>query len=240
MLKIRCEEFRHLEPFKDFLRVQHVAIESAHTMTGIKKKPQMTMAMIEEYNIEWRFLNEHPHSDPWINERLQRDEMKTTIIGLGVQDDDTVLISDVDEVPRAYALQHYRPAFGFCALQMDVYCFHLNSLSDRQKWTHPRIMPWSYLKDKSPEDIRRAGFNMALVQAGWHFTYMGTTDQILTKLKSFPHQEKSVQEKADKALLEAMMGKNVSFWGTPMETAPITDMPYYVQSHKEEFKNLLL
>lgn len=239
LLKIRAEEFLLLEPLKKYMPYRHVAIESRYTFTGIERKFSMTPEDIERYNIEWFPINDTPYSDPWKNEQRQRNYIKDALIGLGVQDNDTVIISDVDEIPKTYAIQHYRPDMGLAALQMDVYCYYLNSLASRQDWRHPKIMPWSYLKDKTPEEVRNGGFNLAMVNAGWHMTYMGGIDVMLEKFKSFSHQEESVQKFANADVLRTMRHNRTSIWGKDLELAPDGDLPYYVRTNKEEFKSML-
>lgn len=242
LLEIRMNEFKHLEPLKKFLPVKHVVVTGMKTFTGIDKPIDYSwLELLEGFDYVHREVDDTwTMNDPWKNERFQRDNIYAALKELNPQDDDIIIISDVDEIPKAYAIQHYRPELGLCALQMDVYHFYLNTRAERQTWTHPRIMPWSYLKDKMPDEVRRGGFNLALVNAGWHFTWQGGIPAILNKFKSFSHQEEKVQAFADPEMLETNMRHLRSIWGDgKMEVLPDIELPYYVQRNKEKFKHMI-
>lgn len=237
LLKIRCEELHLLSGIG--VQVKHVAIESKYTFTGRERKFSLTLAEMQTYGIDWNPLSDLPYSDPWMNEQRQRNAIKSALVNLGAKDDDIVIISDVDEIPRTYAIQHYRQSMGLVALQMDVYCFFLNTIAERQAWRHPKIMSWAYLKDKTPNEVRNGGFNLALMHGGWHFTSMGGPKAVMNKLDSFSHQEPEVQKFNNFDLLESMMDSGTSLWGNKMSVVPDADLPYYVQMNREEFKHLL-
>lgn len=241
LLKIRTEEFKHLEPLKHLLPIKHVVVESEYTFTG--KKKSLDFAFSEEFPADsfiWQPLLDQPYSDPWLNEQRQRNAIKSALAVNGVNDDDIIIISDVDEIPRAYALQHYRPELGICALQMDVYYYFLNTISQRQSWVLPRIMTWKNLKYGTPDGVRKAGFNLCLYNAGWHFSYQGGVDAILAKFSSFSHQEEAVQKFANREVIEKKMKDLEYLWdNTKMYKVPDADIPYYVQQNKERYKHML-
>lgn len=240
LLRIRAEEFKLLQPLEKFMPYKHVAIESKYTFTGIQKSYSMTPELIEKYGINWFPLTEAPDIDPWVNERNQRNAIMGALVDLGVTDDDVVIISDVDEIPRVYALQHYAPQMGLVALQMDIYHFYLNTRYQSQTWRSPRILPWSILKETTPDDVRRSGFDLALVNAGWHFTYQGGIDAILDKFKSFSHQEQEVQRHAADDVLRTNRHELLNVWGdAKLDIVPDEDLPYFVRTHREQFNHML-
>jgi beta-1,4-mannosyl-glycoprotein beta-1,4-N-acetylglucosaminyltransferase len=55
-------------------------------------------------------------------------------------------------------------------------------------------MNFSYLKDKTPDDVRNSGFERIIHDAGWHFSYMGGYDKIIEKIESFSHTELNTEE----------------------------------------------
>lgn len=240
LLKIRMEEFRHLEPLRKFMPVTHVVIESLYTFTGKERKFSFKAGDFADYQVEWFPLNDTPLSDPWQNEWRQRNHIKIALQTLGAQDDDIIIISDVDEVPRAYAVQHYRKEFGLVALQMHMMYYYLNCMAEPSSWNIPKIMTWDYLKDKTPQEVRSSGFNLALVNGGWHFSWQGGVDTILNKLQSFAHQEAGVQAIANREFLQGKIDRRESLWGpNKFSVVNDVDMPYYVQKHMEEFKSMI-
>lgn len=240
LLKICCEELKRLEPLKKMLPITHVLIESTHTFTGIEKPLTFKAGNWLDYAIEPFVFNEEPNADPWTNETRQRNYIKDALTILNAADDDIVIIRDVDEVPRAYAVQHYRPEFGLLAMQMDIHYFYLNALASKSNWEKARIMPWSYLKDRTPDEVRKGGYSLALVNAGWHMTYMGGVDAIIKKFASFSHQEKEVQQFARPFIINEKMNRLESLWNEDrLNLVPMTDLPLYVQQHQDEFKEMI-
>lgn len=234
LLKIRIEEMRQmLQP------VTFVVVESEYTFTGIKKEFSSRPVIDSDIRINWVVSGPVTNS-AWHNERRQRNAIKSALLTLNASDDDTIIISDVDEIPRSYAIQHYRKEFGLVALQMDMYYYYLNCLSARNEWILPRIMSWEYLKDKEPDDVRRSGFNLCLFKAGWHYCWQGGIDTMLTKFKSFSHQEPEVQALAKRNVLNGKLDRLESLWGDEkFKIVNKEEMPYYVQTHPEEFKHMI-
>jgi hypothetical protein len=54
--------------------------------------------------------------------------------------------------------------------------------------------------------------------AGWHFTYLGDTEWIRTKLKSFAHTELNKKEILEKVNVEEMIDRGVGF--NPLDDRP--------------------
>lgn len=237
LLKISCEELRQLS----HLKVKHIFLESKYTFTGIEKPRQFTPDKWDfDYNIEWFYDESEPDINPWVNETRQRNLLKQALKSFSPADDDIVIIRDMDECPRAYAVQHYRPDFGLVALQLDQYYLYLNTLAERNNWNIAKIMSWEYLDDKTCDEVRRSGYDFALVKAGYHFSYLGDVDTLLRKFASFSHQEPEVQRMADRELLQRKIDNAESIWGPDkLSIVNLEELPYYVQTHLEEFKHLL-
>lgn len=245
LLQIRIDEFNRLSPLKLTMPVTHIMIEGTYTFTGIRKSeaemsdiPDVFWAQTK--NINW-FIYDKVASDPWKNEEGQRNMIKEVLEKqFKPEDNDIIIISDVDEIPRAYAVQHYRPEFGLCSLQMNQYYYYLNCLAERNGWILPKIMPWSYLKDTTPDQVRRSGFNLCMWQAGWHYSYMGGVGEILRKFKSFSHQEPEIQALADQRILENKLAKLESLWATnKLNLVDIEDAPFFVQQKRDRFKHMI-
>lgn len=252
LLRMAIEEFKNLSPYKLTMPVTHVVVESEYTFTGIRKPLTFNKEDFPEENILYYPLGYAPHSPntfdegesmvgtPWDNETYQRNSIAMALLTQSLQDDDIVIIRDADEIPRSYAVQHYRPDFGLVALQMDQYYLYINALAERNQWNIPKIMSWRYLKDKTPDQVRRSGYDFALVKAGYHYSYLGNVDNLLKKFASFSHQEASVQRMADRDILQGKLDRLESIWGdNKLQVVNPEDMPYYVQTHLEEFKDLI-
>lgn len=186
LLKIRCEELIGLN-------VTHVLVESNYTFTG--KWKDLKYKKDNKYNIEYFVANHLPNNgDAWENEKAQRNYILNSLQILGANDNDIVIICDVDEIIRKSVIKNYSPISTLTALKMDTYRYYFNCLEGKQNWNMARIMNFSYLKEKTPNEVRNSGFERILEDAGWHFSYMGGFDKIVEKIESFSHTELNTEE----------------------------------------------
>jgi len=201
------------------LNIQHVLVASETTFTN---KPNINPIPHSEPNLHVGIFPSSRHTDPWRNEAEQRDHIKTVLLELRPNDNDIIILSDCDEIPRASVIAQYRPEMSICALEMDVNWFYLNTRNERRGWRIAKIMPWSYLKNTTPQEVREQGCPLVLADAGWHFSYQGGPEAIERKLQSFSHQEEGVRESVGATRLG--------------EIVPLSELPLYVQQNQERFK----
>lgn len=112
------------------------------------------------------------------------------------EDWDLVMTADLDEIPRADALrQAVRQMTGvwdFARLSMDLYQYFLNTRVFR-KWSGAAISPAGLLRRITPigshhlAGLTRLGLTQA--DTGWHFTWLGGPDGIISKIKAYNHKE---------------------------------------------------
>jgi hypothetical protein len=147
------------------------------------------------------------NTDPWQNERFQRDAILRGLVN--ADSEDIAIISDVDEFIRPetvdYIRQNPRQAYG---LRMPYFNFKFNYMliNDNESYC-----VWATAGQvgalTSPEDLRRSrwvlhqlpynfddGTVAMLEHAGWHFTYIGDDEFIKNKIKSFAHSELNTAE----------------------------------------------
>lgn len=122
--------------------------------------------------------------------------------GLSALDDcddwDLVTICDVDEIPRPSALRAYRDqsagVWDVARLSMDLYQYFMN-LRTFRRWTGAAVLPCAMARLITPMGAQiiagqpENGLGRIVPDAGWHFTWMGGAERVLTKLKSFGHKE---------------------------------------------------
>lgn len=143
-----------------------------------------------KYNIDYYIFDEMPNTgNPWDNEIAMRNYIGKVLQFYTPDENDTVIISDVDEVPRYEAIQYYKFSFGLCSLQMGQFYYYLNCKDERVKWDRGRICNYGYLKDKTIDEVRNSGYPLQLQHAGWHWSWLGGIEAIKNKLNSFSHQE---------------------------------------------------
>lgn len=187
---------------------------------------------------------------PWKLETYQRNSIQK-----GLKDcrpDDIVMISDVDEIPRASVIKHYKTSgieeiFG---MRMDMFMYYFNHklifdggsqmdrLESKKGIWHCLVMAPFRLLHQTPNKMRRTvmrtvrkGAKYRIIpHAGWHFTYMGGFEMIVKKLESFSHSEYNLDQYKDKETVENLIRSGKDLFGRDMEfevVDPVEGMPSY-------------
>jgi hypothetical protein len=201
LLEIRLEElYKHVDRF--------VIVEANTTFTS-KPKPFNFEINIDRFT---KYLDKICYvkvvdmpgdKDPWVNEHFQRNQI---LRGVADADpSDIVVVTDVDEVLRASAVDYMRSSNQtLFALRMPIYNFKFNYI----KLNPDRYNIWgmaarrSAFDDILPNTLRDMRFNFfnapyqyqndgceVIEHGGWHFTYMGDNETLKNKAQSFSHQE---------------------------------------------------
>lgn len=166
--------------------------------------------------------------DPWAREHAQREH---TAHGLcDAQTGDVIIHGDLDEIPYALVVRNLRPR-GLIALEQRMACFAVD-------WVHPD--PWRgpvvgvYGAIPSSFGAMRDCRNIApaLPNAGWHLSWLGTTEDNLAKLGSFCHPE--IAERTLVGLQQDAFGKHgYHVDGVKMEPVEVDETwPRWVHERK--------
>ena len=195
LLRLRMEEMQSLN-------VIHVVVEADVTFTNKPKSFNFNGNNFpDHFAIKHIKVTDMPTGD---NHRIRETHQRNAIMRAleWATNEDVVIISDLDEVPRASAIAQYDYRFGDCALVMDSMLFYLNVLATRQDLKAARIIPFNMLRNRTPQEVRASGCAIGMLDAGWHFTYMGGTDNILIKFQNICHQEEEIQKYANRELID--------------------------------------
>lgn len=233
LLKIRLEELKGLD-------VVHVLVEATTTHTGDPKPLyfEENKHLFADYNIRHIVVDDLPNNgNAWDAENAQRDAI---VKGLyDCDDEDVIIISDLDEIPRKAAVEYYIPTMGTASLQMDKMSYYLNCVEGYQSWGIAKITTWELLKQTTPNKLRNGGTNFSIYFAGHHMAWMGGIDRMFLKLDAFAHQEANTSELRNN--LEKKYETGESMWGKDYWRFVKIDktFPRYLYENQEEFKHLI-
>ena len=175
-------------------------VEGSHTFQGDLKPAQFDMGQVpEKYRekIKYSIVDLSfavSGLDAWEVETCQRNAL------MGVLDladeNDLILISDVDEIPRPSLLRQantIKPSvlsMWSCYFYIDYVC------ETHMFWNKAIAINKKFLKILGPEasfeGLRKGYYDRKLGRinrAGWHFSYLGGVDTIYRKLMVFSHTE---------------------------------------------------
>lgn len=147
--------------------------------------------------------SEQGHSGNWGREKHQRICLERGFNQLNLSDDDYIMISDIDEIPRKLPLKEAKES-SLNAFYMELFFFYF-SIDYQIFWTQdtpglwgsPKALKYGYYKQLSIncDIVRNTGqYGMdipmtPIPNGGWHFSYFGGVDRIKNKLESYAHQE---------------------------------------------------
>lgn len=173
----------------------------------------------------------------WDNENRQRNALGRILTdaaaqlpGGDVEASDWVLLSDVDEIPRPQALATFDPARYYSAVLQQgsfFYAFNNKAITDDGHdllWQRARLTTGARLRQwfgsmQRLRDFRAQGpargilrgwdklRTQRLADAGWHFSYLMTPEQIVEKLAAFSHQEFNTPEIASTEYIRKRMAQ---------------------------------
>jgi hypothetical protein len=239
VLEIRLHEL-------DSVVDRFILVEATRTFSG-KPKPlffQENRARFETFlpKIVHVVVDDLPDEVPtWGREAFQRDAI---LRGLGgAFPDDVVLIGDVDEIPRASAVQYFVDGgFEAAVTFQNTYYWRLNFQNVKGAAHDPLTVLVRRRLLGTPQEARLARFGLpGLGGAGWHFSYLGDEDAIRRKIDAFSHQEFNKPEFTERVRERLERGEDL--FGRPgfeWKVVPVDEtFPAWVGANRERFASLI-
>lgn len=248
LLNIRLEE---LYDTVDFF----ILVEGALTHTGNYKPFYFAdnKARFEKFNskIIHRAIDLPPvGKEPWFGwgrEIYQRTEINNVLASLNVNDDDVIISSDVDEIPKVSAIAGYLKRDDICCLEEKTYHYNLNCQLNTPT-IDPKICRYKSLKSIGVSDLRymhNASQLPVIKDAGWHFSFMGGTDKIIEKMRAYAHydiRDPKMGIYVSRENVEySVSNKKSLFLRDDIQyshTSDYSDLPKYISNNLEYFKSL--
>lgn len=213
LLKLRLET---LWDYVDYF----VISEAVYTQVGQPKPLNFDINQFHKYREKIRYLvvDHYPPGELnfWKNENYQRNYL---INGLyDAKDEDWILVSDLDEIPRPEMINQYCPEkYKRGDFQQKAYVYRLNNLSVQGDgtpaiWQGSKVTTYGHLKKffKTATEVRsykssglfrglrRIFFKKCMTQkiqnGGWHFTWILSVEKLILKLESIAEQQHNKEE----------------------------------------------
>ena len=255
VLKDVVDKFVIVEATKTFTRMDHALEFAAHRDEFAEFEDRIIYVVVDDF----------PDIDsPWAVENHQRNCIARGLVGC--RDDDTVMISDVDEIPNPDTVAKYVGRRGIRILEQLAFTYYLNCIDVREPiWgLGTRIMTYAdfchgmdhrfrihydegFIKElnrgTTANKIRMYGHFWNVQNGGWHFSYIGGVDAIIRKIRSFSHQEYNLPEFTDPRKVEERMRKGMDLFDDEVHYRPVLvndALPRYVVEHQKEYAKYIL
>lgn len=201
----------------------------------------------------------------WMRENIQRNAIAMGLAETGAKDDDIIIVSDLDEIPRAAAVREAASVIKrgeIIAFRLNNYTFFLNfrNASNPYWGNDPKMADCATFFSKAAyEESRDEVFvlpaanigptatrfrflkpSRRIQNAGWHFSYCGGIEAIVKKVKAC--NERGLYERRD---LEEFVKKSVAqgktlFGFDHCLSESFNDrFPPYAVANKSRFMHLL-
>jgi hypothetical protein len=255
LLELRLNElYNHVDHF--------VVVESTHTFQGEPK--ELVLKNNWDRFAKWHdkiihvVVDDMPNDgNAWSNDFHQRNAIARGLVD--ADDEDLVIICDGDEILRPEIIDDMR------ANPRNVYGFRTPYFNFKFNYmlvdNHESYCVWITAGRKKyigqPETFRSQRFHLTNLayeyddgqvkmyeHAGWHFTYLGDTEWIRIKLKSFAHTELNKEEILAKVNVEEMIERGVGF--NPLDERPFVKValgdyfPVTILENREKYSDYII
>ena len=202
----------------------------------------------------------------WAYENHQRNAI---VRGLkGIQEDDVVIISDLDEIPNPAQVKKYAQKCveeGVVAVFSQIYCrYYLNVVSmTMPQWCVSKMLSWKTFCDEAtyanmeqhipmpefankgptPTRVRFLRAQLVILDGGWHFSYYGGAKQIQLKMKSIADYvcDKAADMSLEEIERRVKAGEDPLGRGERFYAVPLdARFPDYIRENKERYASGIL
>jgi glycosyltransferase involved in cell wall biosynthesis len=178
--------------------------------------------------------------DYWRMEFNQRNSIE---IGIkDAKDDDIIIVSDVDEIPKREQIFNYKKNNKVDALSFKIithnYYFNFRAKPPNQTTWGSVITRKKNIK--TIQDLRNLRGGLPLTSnvesGGWHFSFLGDKKRIAEKLSSFAHSEYSNWEYVDeKKIEESILNRKYHLGNADIEFEVVD-----IYNNREDFPDVLV
>lgn len=221
--------------------------------------------VVDKYPTFW---NKFRVPTTWDYENRQREQILVAL--KDCKDDDAIIISDLDEIPRAEYVKKYAYTEGVKVFRQYQAYYFVNNIckkiydyggkakaqfnADGFGWWQGSVMlSYKTLRTKV-KTIKKARLQRdlpepavtILKEAGWHFSYMGGVEKIIEKLGAWSHKEFNTAENRNPEKIKKIIKEGQSLF-YPDEKYELVDIeqteipfPNYLKNHLKEFEHLIL
>jgi len=169
------------------------------------------------------------HDINWTRERNQRNFIYNTLKNR-CNDDDIIINTDADEIFNSSKIDELKQIDYNCyAIEMRSSWYYLNLVCN-PRWTTGKAIRFKSLRDNFKGNLsllRVSGAEKAILEAGWHLSYMGGYDRVKQKLESFAHQEFNKPDVTCDEHIKLVVRFGSSIWDEFKEIAPRGNVPYW-------------
>ncbi len=202
--------------------------------------------------------------DRWVLENFQRNAIMRGLDNCSP--DDSIIISDIDEIVNATAVKKYKNRSGIKFFRQKMYYYYFNFQAIDITWKPVKMVNYKDLKspqwlrvypaplhNPTRKMVKRAnlkhkirkliGIDTHITNGGWHFSYLGGIDRIINKINSFAHAEYDNDSFTNESDLLLAIQKGEDIFGRKdmkFRLVSIDDsFPEYLLNNQKKFSHMI-
>lgn len=237
-----------------------VICESTHTFSG-KPKPLHFAETIEAFSPYLEKIKHVVYTPPlhdmrsWDREFGQRNSFLSAVEDL--PDDTWVLLSDIDELPRATHVRRVRDVgmlscdpriANIAVFQLRNFYYYVNCRGVTEPWwTGLKMATLGTLRPDPQKLVRELpctdGQCVQVNDSGWHLSYIGGAEQVRRKIQAFSHTEYDLPVFTDAERVQERIAKLQDPFDRDLrwEKVPFDDSyPIYLRENRDRFSDWIL
>ncbi len=267
---------------------QFVIVESTYNHKGIKRKLLFDQSKFQKFKNKIIYLvydkipenieiisdneSESEKNRKYIMNAVYRENSQRNFITKGLQkadENDLILISDVDEIPKLSSLNLSETDNKIVIFKQDMFYYKFNLVIPNFKWSGTKGVKKKNLKSpqwlRNVKDRKYAFYRLdtffsekkytnikIIPDGGWHFSNIKNAEMIEHKLKSYLHHREfdqvslSVDEinnliKKKQAIYDLRVDKKVNKVGNGvvLNAFNINGLPKYINQNLDKYKKWL-
>ena len=231
MLELRCNELKELNTV-------HILCEAVQTHQGKPREPlfRTQKDRFKDFNIR-HIIVSFPKEEmgTWDREEYQRDNLSRGLYD--AQPYDWIIVSDVDEIPRAAALVNLKEDLN--VLDMGFYFYGIN-LRLKNNWRTAHVVRFGSI-DRPLNDYKKDIGGNVIRNGGWHFSSLGGREAILDKISAYPHYEHNTKEVREN--LDELIHSGQHFGNDYQRFDPVEideTYPQFIRKNMDKFQKYIL
>lgn len=175
------------------------------------------------------------HENQWNRDFFHRECVLRGIVDC--QDDDVIILSDLDEIPDVKILETLIPNIqhgNFYHLLGSMYQYYVN-VKKHETWFGSKVAKYSFIKNTESNYMRiHKELGIKIPDACRHFTFLGGAERIVTKIRSYGHQELNRPEIL--AAIESNVNSNRDIFYRPDSYFDVDFESEFSEDIKEQFR----
>jgi beta-1,4-mannosyl-glycoprotein beta-1,4-N-acetylglucosaminyltransferase len=184
---------------------------------------------------------------PWSFETYQRNKIADGIIG--AQNTDMIILSDLDEIPKKQSVikafcEIYKNNNKYVRLELSNFRYALNNISANNTKSTSVIITKKENTISMQELRIKQKANITILNAGWHYSFVSSIENIIFKISSYSHQEYNRWPNNDLESIKKRIYNGQSNFGHEEDTynrikLNENNCPKYVLKNKDKYARLI-